>query len=230
MSAGLLFVFSFHIGTLADRLTECNLWSFQFNLDLVLREQFALNHLKMLVAHTIEQCLTVLRIIDHFHCQIFVGDLLKCLSYFILVPFVFCTVAFVSIWNGNFDLAVTDRCCLSRKGIAGTCLVEFGDRPDVSGMKLRNLDRFASFKYIQLIQLLFCIFVNIENDIITLDNAGFHFDHRIFSDERIDDRLKYLGGFCFCKIIICFKNLVCLCIDAGYTAFVRTWEILHNII
>ena len=80
------------------------------------------------------------------------------------------------------------------------------------------------------VQLGVPVFVNIENDIITLDNAGFHFDHRIFSDERIDDRLKYLCGFCFCKIIICFKNLVCLCIDAGYTAFVRTWEILHNII
>ncbi len=65
MSAGLLFVFVFHIRFLLDRLAERDLGIAQLDHTFVLIRQTALNDLELLVADAVQQGLPVLHIIDH---------------------------------------------------------------------------------------------------------------------------------------------------------------------
>ena len=63
MSAGLFFMLAFHIGILADSLTERNLRFGKFDVYFITLFQFIYHDIKMLVTHTIEKCLSVGRIV-----------------------------------------------------------------------------------------------------------------------------------------------------------------------
>ena len=76
MSAGLLLIFIFHIGIFLDRLAECHFRLRQLNLYFIFIGKSAGNHFQMQVAHTVNQCLPVLRIVYHFHRRVFMRHLL----------------------------------------------------------------------------------------------------------------------------------------------------------
>ncbi len=76
VSAGLLFIFIFHIGFPADRFTESNLRLRHLDLHFIFIFQTACHHIKMQIAHTVEQCLPVLGIVHHLQGQVFVHKLL----------------------------------------------------------------------------------------------------------------------------------------------------------
>ena len=109
----------------------------------------------MLVTHAIKKSLTVCRIIDYFHCQIFLTHLGECLGNLIHICFVHCFVAFAGIWSGNLRFAVEYRDSFCCQSIAGTQFVDLGYGSDIACMKFRNLDRFGSFHDIQLADLQF---------------------------------------------------------------------------
>ena len=144
MTAGLFLIFCFHICILADRLTESYFRFYQLYLNLIFGEDLADDNIQMLVAHTIEQCLTVLGIVDSLHGQIFLHDLGQSLCYLIIIALVLCIVAFVGIGNRKIRSAVLDRVVLRGKGITGL-RIQFSDSTDIACMKLRNLDGAASF-------------------------------------------------------------------------------------
>ena len=64
VSAGLFLILGIHICFLLNGLPESNLRLGKFYRYLELLLQLAHNHIQMLIAHTIEQSLTVFRIID----------------------------------------------------------------------------------------------------------------------------------------------------------------------
>ena len=97
-------------------------------------------------------------------------------------------------------------------------------------MHFRNLQRLVSFQNIQLTQFLFAVTLCIIENVCIFDNTGANLDHRIFTDERIYDRLEYIGRFCFREIIVCFKDFICLLIQSVAWTFVSTREISNNII
>ena len=55
MSAGLLFIFIFHVRFLADSLTERNLGLAQFDFHLIFIQEPAHHNIQMLIAHAVKQ-------------------------------------------------------------------------------------------------------------------------------------------------------------------------------
>ena len=66
----------------------------------------------MLVAHTVDQCLTVLAVIDRLQGDILRHHLLQCLGYLILIAFVLGHILHICIRLGILCLAKEDRRCL----------------------------------------------------------------------------------------------------------------------
>ena len=230
MATRLLLIFCFYIRVLANRLTEGYLWSCQLDLYFILAQQLAGNNINMLIAHTIDQCLSVLCIIHCFHGQIFQHHLSQCLCYLILFAFVLCKVSLICIRCGSIYTGILNRCILSCQRVSGSGDIQFADGTDIARMELRNLYWLAAFHHIQLIQLHFFISVYVVKQVIIFDNTRCYLHKRIFSNKRIHNGLEYKCRFCLCKVIICFINLTGLHIDTGNRSLIRAREILYNII
>ena len=97
MSARLFLMLSFHIGILADRLSERNLRLAKFHIYFISLFQHADNNVKMLITHTINKALAVSAIINNSNGAIFTHDLGKSLGDLILIPFVHCLKSLIGI-------------------------------------------------------------------------------------------------------------------------------------
>ena len=71
VSAGLLLMFTLYLNLLAQGFTECKFRFGQSNVNLITALKLAYHHIQLLVANTIQQRLTVLRIIDHLKGLVF---------------------------------------------------------------------------------------------------------------------------------------------------------------
>ena len=97
-------------------------------------------------------------------------------------------------------------------------------------MKLADLKRLGAFQYIELVQTFFHALLYIKQRVIRFDNAGAYLNERIFAQERINDRLPYIGGFCLGKIIIRLVDLVGLLLNTVAGALIRAGEIAADVI
>ena len=172
----------------------------------------------------------VCRIVDCFHRQVFLHHLGKCLGNLIYIGFVLRFISFCGVRSGNIWFSVADLIVLCRKGITGFCIAEFCDSTDISCVQLRYFDRFGAFEDIQFIQFFFGFLIYIIEYIVALDDTGANLDHRIFSKERIHDRLENGRALRFCEIVICLENLVRVEVDAGTRTGGRIREVSADII
>ena len=184
----------------------------------------------MLIAHTIDQALTVGTVIDNLKRSVLCHHLGKGLCDLILIALLHCLKSLICIWCGKYSLRIKDRVRLSCKAVTGLYAAKFGNGTDITCKKLRNFDRFGTFQNIEFIYTLLCSLLYIEKCIIGFQHTGAYLDQRIFTKERICDGLKYIGRFCLGKVIIGLKDLVSLLCDtiAGTSAW--AWEVTADII
>ncbi len=169
--AGLLFVFVFHIRLLPDGLPICNLGTIQLHLYLVLIQKPAYHDLQMLITHTVEQCLSVLGIVDNLQCQILMGHFLQCLRNLIHIPLVLGLIAHICIRCGDLRLTELDGRCLGGQAVSGSGSGKLGQSADIARMKLRNLNGLVALHHVELTHLLLNIPVHIIDEIICLQHA-----------------------------------------------------------
>ena len=106
VSTSLFLVFHIHVSILTDSLAERYLRSFQHDLNFISGGKLARCNLKMLVAHTIEERLAVLTVIDRTQCNILRCHSCKSLRYFILISFILHTVSHICIRYGIVGLCI----------------------------------------------------------------------------------------------------------------------------
>ena len=177
VAAGLFFVFCFYIRIFADRLAEGYLRTGQLYFYFVALQQLADDNIDVLVAHAVQQCLMVCRIIDCLHSQVFLHHLGKGLGDLIYIGFVLRFISFCGVRSRNIRFSVADLIVLCRKGIACSCIAEFCDGTDISCMKLRYFDRLGAFEHVQLAQFFFGFLIYIIEHIIAFNNAGANLNH-----------------------------------------------------
>ena len=176
MTAGLFLMFAFHIGILADSLTERNLRFGKFNFDFIAFFQLVYHDIKMLVAHTVEKCLPVGGIILHAESLILACHSGKRLGNLILVAFLHSLISLAGIRRGDYSFGIENRSVLGCKAVSCLHAVQLRDRADISGVKLGNLVRFGSFQYIEFIQALLVSLLHVQQSVVGLDNAGGNLD------------------------------------------------------
>ena len=162
----------------------------------------------MLVAHTIEQSLTVFCIIYYFDGQILMGHLLQCLGDLIHVRLILRLIPHIGIRSGNIELAIFDGRGFGRETVAGSRCGQFRQCSDVSGMQFTDFDRLIALQYIYFTNLLFNITIHVIQQIIRFQYTGVYLDQGVFSNERIHDSLPDIGGFCLGEIVIRMVNLI----------------------
>ena len=208
VSSGLFLVLIFHIGLFLDSLFVCDLRSVQLNLYFVFVQQSAYHDIQMLVAHTIEQGLTVFCIIYYFDGQILMGHLLQCLGDLIHVRLILRLIPHIGIRSGNIELAIFDGRGLGRETVAGSRCGQFRQCSDISGMQLADFDRLIALQYIDFADLFLNVTVYVVQQVVGLKYTGVYLNQRVFSDERIHYGLPDIGGFCLGEIVIRMVNLI----------------------
>ena len=221
---------SFHIGILADRLSERNLRLAKFHIYFISLFQHADNNVKMLITHTINKALAVSAIIHNSNGAIFTHDLGKSLGYLILIPFVHCLKSLIGIRNRKNSFWIKDRIGLCSKTVACLYAYKLGDGANISCMKFRNLDGLGALKHIQLIQTFLNTLLYVKKCVICLNYTRAYLDQGIFAKERIYNRLPYIGRFSLSKVIISLKDLIGLLCNTIAGSFIRAWEISADII
>ena len=151
VSAGLLLIFCIHIRILADGLAERYLRACKLHIHFVFCQQLAHDDIKMLIAHAVDQRLTVFRVVDSLHGEILLHHLCERLGDLILLALVLCKVSLVGIRHGNIDARILDRRRLGGERFSGLCDVQLADRADIARVKLRHLNGPAAFHHIKLI-------------------------------------------------------------------------------
>ena len=210
VSAGLLLIFIFNVGFLADRLAVSNLRFGKFNLYFIFVFQTTCNHFQMLLTHAVKQSLTVLGIVDYAQRLIFVCQLLQRLGNLIDIRLVNRFIALCSIRLGIFGLRISNRICLGGKRITGLCAGQLCKCTEVAGMQLAHFDRFVALHHIQLADLCLNIAVAVIHRIVRFEYTGANLNQGILTDEGIGNRLIDVCGFRFGEIIIRLENAVCL--------------------
>ena len=117
MSAGLFLMFAFYVRILADGLTERNLRFGKLYIDFIALFQHADNNIKMLVAHTIDQALTVSTIILNTNSPVFAHDLGKSLGNLILIALVHSLKSLIGIRCGKNCFRIKNRIRLGGKAV-----------------------------------------------------------------------------------------------------------------
>lgn len=78
-------------------------------------QQLANDNIDVLVAHAVQQCLMVCRIIDCLHSQVFLHHLGKGLGDLIYIGFVLRFISFCGVRSRNIRFSVADLIVLCRK-------------------------------------------------------------------------------------------------------------------
>ena len=146
VSARLFFMFAFHIRVLANGLAECNLRFGKFNIYFVTFFQFADHDIKMLITHTIKECLSVGRIIYNTKGLVFACHFCESLCNFVLITLVDCFVSLICVRCGDHSLRIENRSSFGCKAVTGLYACKFCNGTDITCMKLRNFDRFGAFQ------------------------------------------------------------------------------------
>ena len=193
MSTGLLLIFVFYVCLFLDCLSECYLRLAQFNLTLIFVQQSALDNLKLLLANTIYQRLSVLCVIDYLQSLILMRKLLKCLRYFINIALIRYFVAKCCIRLGYLKFTIFNDICLSRQCITGSCCCQFRNCTDIACMQFGYFNWLAALKYIELADFFLNILVLVIDHVIWLEYTRAHLNQRIFANKRIYNCLKYIG-------------------------------------
>ncbi len=230
VAAGLFSVFIFHIRLLLDGLPVGNLGTVQFHIHLIFIQKAADNDIQMLVAHTIEQGLSVLRIVYHLQGKIFIGQFLQCLGNLVHIPLILGLITHAGIRSGYLHLAVFDGSRLGGKAVARLRIAELCQRAQIPRVKLRHFHGFISLQDIQFADLLFHFGIHVVKQVIRLQNARVYLYQGIFSDKRVDNGFPDNGGFCLGKIIVRIVNLICLHIDSRDLAVLGAGHVFHNVI
>ena len=207
VSSGLFLVLIFHIGLFLDSLFVCDLRSGQLNLYFVFVQQSAYHDIQMLVAHTIEQGLTVFCIIYYFDGQILMGHLLQLPGRSYPRPLILRLIPHIGIRSGISTCHIDGR-GLGRETVAGSRCSQFRQCSDISGMQFADFNGLIALQYIDFADLFLNVTVYVVQQVVGLKYTGVYLDQRVFSDERIHYGLPDIGGFCLGEIVIRMVNLI----------------------
>ena len=92
----------------------------------------AAHDIQMLVSHSINQCLTICRVIDTFHSQILAHNLRQALSNLILIPFALSLISLVGIRCGDHCLRIRIGCAFVAKLSPSLGIVQLRYGTDIS--------------------------------------------------------------------------------------------------
>ena len=146
----------------------------------------------MLVAHTIDQCLTVLAVVHRLQRDILRHHLLKRLGNLIFIAFVLGYILHICIRLGILRPSEEYRRRFYGKGIACLRIRKLCDRSDIPGKQFFHFDRLISYHRIDLTELLVRLAVRIIKSILAFQYTGTYLNERVLTDKRIHHSLEYI--------------------------------------
>ena len=194
VSAGLLLISALYLRALLDGLTICETRLRQDEGYVVALLDLGSHDVELLVADTIDEGLTVLRVGNGLEGLILFHHTGECGRELIFLGLVLCSVCLKGIWSRELRAVVHDRCITNRHGITGCSHAELRNGTDITGPELRNLDGFLAAENVDLTDLLGGFLVYIIDLSVRLQGTRADLHEGVLSEERIHDGLPYLRG------------------------------------